>query len=75
MRIFEPFGRDDPDGVCKKSTYALVKYAAQHGKRLLRHFNVNTALAHYIKNVHEVTAKGMEQVEQLFSEVAGQAVP
>ena len=45
-------------------------------KGLLRHSSVNTTLAHYIKDVPEVTANGMAQVEQLFSEldVAGQAV-
>ncbi len=45
-------------------------------KGLLRHSSVNTTLAHYIKDVPEVTASGMAQVEQLFSElnVAGQAV-
>lgn len=43
-------------------------------KGLLRHSSVNTTLAHYIKDVPEVTANGMAQVEQLFSEldVAGQ---
>ena len=41
-------------------------------KGLLRHSNVSTTLAHYIKDVPEVTASGMAQVEQLFSEVAGQ---
>jgi len=45
-------------------------------KGLLRHSSVNTTLAHYIKDVPEVTANGMAQVEQLFNEldVAGQAV-
>jgi hypothetical protein len=45
-------------------------------KGLLRHSSVNTTLAHYIKDVPEVTANGMAQVEQFFSEldVAGQAV-
>jgi hypothetical protein len=45
-------------------------------KGLLRHSNVNTTLLHYIKDVPEVTAKGMAQVEQLFSKLdsGGQAV-
>lgn len=38
-------------------------------KGLLRHSSVNTTLAHYIKDVPEVTAKGMAQVEELFSEL------
>jgi hypothetical protein len=36
---------------------------------LVRHSSVNTTLAHYIKDVPEVTANGMAQVEQLFSEL------
>lgn len=45
-------------------------------KGLLRHSSVNTTLAHYIKDVPEVTANGMAQVEQLFTklDVTGQAV-
>jgi integrase len=38
-------------------------------KGLLRHSNVNTTLLHYIKDVPEVTANGMAQVEQLFSKL------
>jgi hypothetical protein len=38
-------------------------------KGLLRHSSVNTTLAHYIKDVPEVTANGMAQVEQRFSEL------
>jgi len=38
-------------------------------KGLLRHSSVNTTLAHYIKDVPEVTANGMAQVEQLFSDL------
>ena len=38
-------------------------------KGLLRHSSVNTTLAHYIKDVPAVTANGMAQVEQLFSEL------
>jgi hypothetical protein len=38
-------------------------------KGLLRHSSVNTTLAHYIKDVPEVTADGMARVEQLFSEL------
>lgn len=43
---------------------------------LLRHSSVNTTLAHYIKDVPEVTANAMVQVEQLLSglNLAGQAV-
>jgi hypothetical protein len=36
-------------------------------KGLLRHSSVNTTLAHYIKDMPEVTANGMAQVEELFS--------
>ena len=45
-------------------------------KGLLRHASVSTTLAHYIKEVPEVTANGMAQVEELFSELnaAGQAL-
>lgn len=44
-------------------------------KGLLRHSNVNTTLIHYVKDVPEVTANGMAQVEQLFSKVdAGEQV-
>jgi hypothetical protein len=38
-------------------------------KGLLRHSSANTTLIHYIKDVSEVTADGMAQVEQLFSEL------
>jgi len=38
-------------------------------KGLLRHSSANTTLIHYIKEVPEVTANGMAQVEQLFSEL------
>jgi hypothetical protein len=38
-------------------------------KGLLRHSSVSTTLAHYIKDVPEVTANGMAQVEELFSEL------
>jgi hypothetical protein len=38
-------------------------------KGLLRHSGVNTTLAHYIKDVPEVTANGMAQVEQLFGKL------
>ena len=38
-------------------------------KGLLRHASANTTLIQYIKEVPEVTAKGMAQVEQLFSEL------
>lgn len=44
-------------------------------KGLLRHSSVNTTLAHYIKDVPEVTANGMAQVERLFSKLdAGEHV-
>jgi integrase len=42
---------------------------AMAAKGLLRHASANTTLIHYIKEVPEVTAKGMAQVEQLFSEL------
>jgi len=38
-------------------------------EELLRHSSANTTLIHYIKDVPEVTADGMAQVEQLFSEL------
>jgi hypothetical protein len=38
-------------------------------KGLLRHSSANTTLIHYIKEVPEVTANGMAQVEQLFNEL------
>src|ERR1700756_2372732 len=38
-------------------------------KGLLRHSIVSTTLAHYIKDVPEITANGMAQVEQLFGAV------
>ena len=34
-----------------------------------RNSSVNTTLTHYIKDVPEVTANGMAQVEELFSEL------
>lgn len=44
-------------------------------KGLLRHSNVNTTLIHYVKDVPEVTANGMAQVEQLFNKLdAGEQV-
>jgi integrase len=44
-------------------------------KGLLRHSSVNTTLAHYIKDVPEVTANGMARVEQLFDKLdAGEQV-
>jgi len=43
-------------------------------KGLLRHSSVNTTLAHYIKDVPEVTANGMAQVEQLLSKLDGEQV-
>ena len=45
-------------------------------KGLLRQSSVDTTLAHYIKEVPEVTANGMAKVEQLFSklDLTGQAV-
>ena len=38
-------------------------------KGMLRHSSVNTTLTHYIKDAPEVTANGMAQVEELFSEL------
>ena len=43
-------------------------------KGLLRHSIVSTTLAHYIKDVPEITANGMAQVEQLFGAVTGGVV-
>jgi hypothetical protein len=38
-------------------------------KGLLRHSSLSTTLTHYVKDVPEVTANGMAQVEELFSEL------
>jgi len=43
-------------------------------KGLLRHSSVNTTLAHYIKDVPEVTKNAMNQVEQLFTQLDGASV-
>jgi hypothetical protein len=40
-------------------------------KGLLRHSSVNTTLAHYIKDVPEVTKNAMTQVEALFTRHEG----
>jgi integrase len=40
-------------------------------KGLLRHSSVNTTLAHYIKDVPEVTKNAMNQVEALFTQLEG----
>jgi hypothetical protein len=40
-------------------------------KGLLRHSSVNTTLAHYIKDVPEVTKNAMTQVEALFARPEG----
>lgn len=40
-------------------------------KGLLRHSSVNTTLAHYIKDVPEVTKNAMTQVEALFTRLEG----
>jgi len=43
-------------------------------KGLLRHSSVNTTLAHYIKDVPEVTQQAMKQVEALLADgVKGRA--
>jgi hypothetical protein len=42
---------------------------AMAAKGLLRHSSANTTLAHYIKDVSEVTANGMANIEQLFSKL------
>jgi hypothetical protein len=62
--------------------YALRRGIATHlntitrgpmaAKGLLRHSIVSTTLAHYIKDVPEITANGMAQVEQLFGAVTGE---
>jgi len=39
-------------------------------KGLLRHSSVITTQTHYIKDVPEVTANAMTQVEQLFDKLA-----
>jgi hypothetical protein len=43
-------------------------------KGLLRHSSVNKTLAHYIKEVPEVMANGMAQVEQLLSKLDDEQV-
>jgi len=43
-------------------------------KGLLRHSSVNTTLAHYIKDVPDVTKNAMTQVEQLFTRLEGEAI-
>ena len=54
-------------GIATKLTAMTSSPMAAKG--LLRHASANTTLIHYIKEVPEVTAKGMAQVEQLFSEL------
>ena len=64
--------------------YALRRGIATHlntitrgpmaAKGLLRHSIVSTTLAHYIKDVPEITANGMAQVEQLFGAVTGECL-
>jgi hypothetical protein len=54
-------------GIATKLTAMISGPMAAKG--LLRHASANTTLIHYIKEVPEVTAKGMAQVEQLFSEL------
>lgn len=43
-------------------------------KGLLRHSSVNTTLAHYIKDVPEVTENAMTQVEALFTQLDGTSI-
>jgi hypothetical protein len=43
-------------------------------KGLLRHTSVSTTLAHYIKDVPQVTENAMSLVEELFKPVASEAV-
>jgi hypothetical protein len=43
-------------------------------KGLLRHSSVNTTLTHYIKDVPEVTANAMTQVEALFTQLDGERI-
>ena len=71
----------DPEGrpLQWQGFYSLRRGIATHltaitrdpmaAKGLLRHSSVNTTLTHYIKEVPEVTANGMAQVEQLFSKL------
>ena len=55
---------------------AAITLDPMAAKGHLRHSSVHTTLAHYIKDVPEVSANGMAQVDQLFTklDVAGQAV-
>src|SRR5262249_10608477 len=43
-------------------------------KGLLRHSNLSTTTAHYVKDVPESTQRGMQHVEQLFQERSKEAV-
>jgi len=47
---------------------------AMAAKGLLRHSSVNTTLAHYIKDVPEVTANGMAHIEELFGKLDEKSV-
>ena len=47
---------------------------AMAAKGLLRHSSVNTTLAHYIKDVPEVTANGMAHIEDLFGKLDEKSV-
>jgi integrase len=47
---------------------------AMAAKGLLRHSSVNTTLAHYVKDVPEVTTNGMAHIEELFGKLDAKAV-
>lgn len=61
--------------------YALRRGIATHlteitrdpnaAKGLLRHTSISTTLNHYIKDMPQVTANGMAQVEELFGKLEG----
>lgn len=51
-----------------------VSHDPMAAKGLLRHSSVNTTLAHYIKDVPEVTKNAMNQVEQLFTQLEGGSI-
>jgi hypothetical protein len=54
-------------GIAAKLT--AITHDPLAAKGLLRHSSITTTLLHYIKDVPEVTANGMAQVEELFSEL------
>jgi hypothetical protein len=54
-------------GIATKLT--AITHDPLAAKGMLRHSSITTTRLHYIKDVPEVTANGMAQVEELFSEL------